>query len=42
MELSNAQAEQMEEKTVDERDHYVDKQERYSKKRLDTSRSKPP
>ena len=42
MESSKAQAEKMEEKTVDERVNYVDKQKRYSKKRLDTVRSKPP
>ena len=42
MESSKAQAEKMEEKTVNERVNYVDKQKRYSKKRLDTSRSKPP
>ena len=42
MESSKAQAEKMEEKTVDERFNYVDKQKRYSKKHLDTVRSKPP
>ena len=42
MESSKAQAEKIEEKTVDERVSYVDKQKRYLKKRLDTFRSKPP
>ena len=42
MESSKVQTEKMEEKTVDERVNYVDKQKRYSKKRLDTVRSKPP
>ena len=42
MESSKSQAEKMEEKTVDERVNYVDKQKRYSRKQLDTVRSKPP
>ena len=42
IESSKAQAEKMEENTMDERVNYVDKQKRYSKKRLDTFRSKPP
>ena len=39
MESSKAQAEKIEEKTVDERVNYVDKQKRYSKKPLDTDQS---